>query len=54
MKNSYRYIDAEHLYTDPETGVLRNKENIGDAHLLLAFESLKVSRRLEELQKNPL
>jgi cell filamentation protein len=34
--------------------VLRNKEGIDDAHLLLAFESLKVSSRLEELQENPL
>jgi cell filamentation protein len=54
VKNSYNYIDPDYTYTHPQTGVLRNKEDIGDAHVLLAFESLKVSSRLEELQVNPL
>jgi cell filamentation protein len=54
VKNSYKYIDPEYVYTDPKTGVLRNKENINDAYLLTIFESLKVSNRLEELQKNPI
>jgi cell filamentation protein len=54
VKNSYNYIDPDYTYTHPKTGVLRNKEDIGDAHLLVAFESLKVSSRLEELQVNPL
>jgi len=53
MKNDYHYIDHDHAYTDPETGVLRNRENINDANLLLVYESLKVSFRLEELQANP-
>jgi cell filamentation protein len=54
MKNDYNYIDPDYAYTDPKTGVLRNRENIDDAHLLLVFESLKVSIRLEELQANPI
>jgi cell filamentation protein len=52
VKNDYHYIDPDHAYTDPKTGVLRNRENINDAHLLLVFESMKVSIRLEELQAN--
>ena len=54
MKNDYHYIDPDHAYTDPKTGVLRNLENINDAHLLLVFESIKVGIRLEELQTNPI
>lgn len=54
MNSDYRYIDPDYSYTDPITGVLRNLENISDAHLLSVFESLKVSFRLEELQKHPL
>ncbi len=54
MSSSYSYIDVDYIYTDPKTGVLRNIENIGDKQLLLVFESLKVSLRLEELQKKPL
>ena len=54
MKNDYHYIDPDHAYTDPKTGVLKNLENINDPHLLLVFESMKVSIRLEELQANPI
>ena len=54
MKNNYQYIDHDYVYTDPKTGVLRNYENITDAHLLHVFESIKVSFRLEELQTNPI
>ena len=53
MKTDYHYIDPDYAYTDPETGVLRNRENISDAHLLHVFESMKVSVRIEELQINP-
>jgi cell filamentation protein len=48
MKNNYDYIDLDYIYTDPKTGILRNKE------VLLAFESLKVSEKLELLQENPI
>ena len=54
MKNGYHYIDPEYVYTDPKTGVLRNYENINNRHLLLIFESMKVSNRLEELYTNPI
>ena len=54
MKNDYHYIDPDYAYTDPKTGILRNCENIDDARLLLVFESLKVTARLEELQANPI
>ena len=54
MKDAYHYIDPDHAYTDPETRVLRNRENIRDAHVLLIFESMKVALRLEELLANPI
>lgn len=54
MKSSYSYIDPDYTYTDHKTGVMKNKAGISDARLLTAFESLKVSRRLEELQAAPI
>ncbi len=54
MSNSYRYVDPDYSYTDPKTGILKNLENIVDADLLILFESLKVSIRLDELQKKPI
>ncbi len=54
MSNNYRYVAPDYAYTDPKTGVLRNLENIVDADLLILFESLKVSIRLEELYKKPI
>jgi cell filamentation protein len=54
MKNDYRYNDPDYIYTDPETGLLRNIANISDRKLLIAFESLNCSRRLEELWQTPI
>jgi cell filamentation protein len=54
MTGGYSYIDPDYTYTDPQTGVMRNREGIDDRHLLLAFESLKVSVRLEQLQAKPI
>jgi cell filamentation protein len=54
VKNSYQYIDSDYTTTDPTTGVLRNKENLNDHKLLMAFESFKVAERLEELKTKPL
>ena len=51
MRNNYEYVDPDYLYTDPKTRVLRNRENIDNNQLLIAFESLKCSERLEELAK---
>jgi cell filamentation protein len=52
--NDYTYIDPDYTYSDPKTGILRNKENIERGDLLLAFESFKCSQRLEELRKKPI
>jgi hypothetical protein len=54
MNNNYDYIDLDYISTDPKTRILRNKENISDREVLLAFESLKVSGKLELLQENPI
>jgi cell filamentation protein len=54
MKSAYSYLDPDFTYTDPATGVMKNKAGIDDDRLLLAFESLKVSMRLEESRAKPL
>lgn len=51
---SYQYLDADYIYTDPKTGLLRNLVGIGNRELLVAFESLNVAKRLEELGQNPI
>ncbi|MCM1294152.1 MAG: Fic family protein [Muribaculaceae bacterium] len=53
FNNDYKYIDCEYLYTDRNTGVLLNLQNITDYSELVAFESLCVARRLEQLHNNP-
>ncbi|MDR1325662.1 MAG: Fic family protein [Treponema sp.] len=52
--NDYTYIDPDYTYSNPKTGILRNKENVERGDLLLAFESFKCSQRLEELRKKPI
>jgi len=54
LRDNYQYVDPDYTYTDPKTGLLRNKENIDTSQLLVAFESLKCSKRLEELAKTPI
>jgi cell filamentation protein len=54
VRNNYQYVDPDFAYTDPKTELLRNKENIDNAQLLLVFESLKCSKKLEELAKTPI
>ena len=54
MRNNYQYVDPDYTYTDPATGLLRNKGNIDNDQLLTVFESLKCSERLEELAKTPI
>jgi cell filamentation protein len=54
MKGAYQYLDHDYSYIDPQTGVMRNKAGIDDDRLLTAFESLKVSKRLEELRAKPM
>ena len=53
MGNSYQYIDPDFLYSD-SNGILINLANIKDEKILLIFESLKVSKRLEELAEKPI
>lgn len=53
MENNYQYIDLNNKYSN-KTGVLHNLANIEDEKILLAYESLKVSKRVEELIENPI
>lgn len=54
MSNSHKYIDHDYTYTDPETGLLRNKQDITDPDVLLFVESSVVTKRLQELYGNPI
>ncbi|GBR75153.1 putative toxin VbhT [Candidatus Termititenax aidoneus] len=44
MLDNYEYIDLEFVYTDPQTGVLRNLGGITDNQDLLFFESVAVAK----------
>ena len=54
MSNSYKYIDPAYAYTDPETGLLKNLQDITDLDVLLFVESGAVTKRLQELNENPI
>lgn len=54
MSNSYEYIDSDFTYTDPNTGLLRNLQDISDPDVLLFVESGVVTKRLQELYENPI
>lgn len=54
MYNSYDYVDPDYFYTDPITGTLRNLAEITDKNDLLFFESVAVTKRLQELYENPI
>jgi len=54
MVNRYHYIDPDYFYTDPKTGVLRNLANVTDFNTLLLIESGAVTKRIAELQANPI
>ena len=54
MSNSYSYLDPDHSYTDPKTGILRNLQDITDPEVLLFVESGAVTKRLWELYVNPI
>lgn len=54
MYNSYKYIDPDVTYTDPQTGLLRNLQDITDPDVLLFVESGAVTKRLQELYENPI
>ncbi len=54
MSNSYKYIDPDYIYTDPESGILRNLQGISDKAELIFVESSAVTKRLKELYENPI
>ena len=54
MLNSYAYADPDYLYTDPQTGVLRNILNIADNEVLQFVEVGFTARRIQELWVDPL
>lgn len=54
MSKDYKYIDSDYIYTDPETGVLRNLANITDEDILRFAESGAVTKRAIELYENPI
>lgn len=53
MENKYQYVDPDYKYTN-KNGVLYNLANIENEKILIAYESLKVSKRVEELYENPI
>ncbi len=54
MSDSYKYIDPDYTYVDPSSGLLKNLLDISDYDVLLFVESSAVSKRLQELFKNPI
>jgi cell filamentation protein len=54
MSDSYKYVDLDYIYTDPNTGILRNLADITDSDALLFFESGAVAKRIQELYENPI
>ena len=53
MPEGYHYIDPDSVYTDQESGVLRNLGGLTDESELRFFESAAVGKRLLELRHNP-
>ena len=54
MINQYQYIDPDHVYTDPKSGVLHNLVNATDFNTLLLIESGAVTKRIADLHENPI
>lgn len=54
MSKDYKYNDSDYIYTDPETGVLRNLANITDEDILRFAESGAFTKRAIELYENPI
>jgi cell filamentation protein len=54
MSNSYKYIDPDYTYTDPNSGLLRNLQDITDPDVLLFVESGVVTKRLQQLHEKPI
>ena len=54
MSDSYQYIDSDFIYTDLESGVLKNLQGITNKEELIFVESSAVTKRLKELYENPI
>lgn len=54
MTNQYQYIDPDHVYTDSESGVLKNLVNATDLNTLLLIESGAVAKRIADLHIKPI
>lgn len=54
MSDSYNYIDPDYTYTYPDSGILRNIQNIKDSEILMFIESSAVTKRLQELYESPI
>lgn len=54
MSNAYKYMDANHIYVDAKTGVLKNLQGILEHDVILFVESAAVTKRLQELYENPI
>ena len=54
MSDDYKYLDPDYVYTDKNTGVLRNRAGISNQHDLDFFESAAVTKRAKELTDHPL
>jgi hypothetical protein len=54
MRNDYQYIDADYIYTDPRTGVLRNLSGIADRDALVFAEAAAATKRANELKTRPI
>ena len=54
MCNKYRYLDPDYTYTDKEAGILRNLGGFSNSQDLDFFESAAVTKRLKELDDNPI
>ena len=51
---TYQYHDPDSIYTDPATGVLRNRLGITDERKLASVEALETAARLAELERRPI
>ena len=49
MRTDYQYIDRDYIYTDPQTGVLRNLGGITHKEALVFAEAAAVTKRSGEL-----
>lgn len=54
MSKAYNYVDNQHLYINPKTGLLKTLLYIEDGETLIFVESGIVIKRLNELYEKPI